>query len=152
MNSVIVTTYNGKKYIKQQLVSILNQTLQPDEVLIYDDNSTDNTVDIIKSFISDNNLNNWKLTVRENNVGWRRNFIDASEKASGKYIFFCDQDDVWMTRKLEIMSEIMENNKNILVLAGKYVKFYEDENAPEEDASYYNDKSVKKNTTRKKSI
>jgi glycosyltransferase involved in cell wall biosynthesis len=117
--SVIITTYNGEKYIKEQLNSILNQTLRPDEVIISDDNSKDNTIDIIKSFIKKNSLNNWYLYENKTNKGWRKNFITSIFKTSGEIIFFSDQDDIWLKNKIEIMAKAMKKNNKIKYLSGK---------------------------------
>lgn len=122
-SSVVMTTYNGMKYVIQQLESIKNQTLAPCEVIIADDGSTDATVDVINEFISSNGLSNWYVIRNDVNKGWRRNFVEAAALAKGKYIFFCDQDDIWIKDKIEVMVSAMEHNKQINVLAGKYIKF-----------------------------
>ena len=59
--SVAMTTQNGEKFVEKQLISIFNQTRKPDEVIIVDDCSQDNTVKIIEQFIKKNKLQNWKL-------------------------------------------------------------------------------------------
>ena len=123
ISSVVMTTYNGMKYVIQQLESIKNQTLAPCEVIIADDGSTDATVDVINEFISSNGLSNWYVIRNDVNKGWRRNFVEAAALAKGKYIFFCDQDDIWIKDKIEVMVSAMEHNKQINVLAGKYIKF-----------------------------
>lgn len=114
--SVLMATYNGESYIIEQLESIMNQTYTIDEVIISDDNSTDNTVQIINEFIMKNNLVNWKLIVNSENKGWRKNFIDLLKESSKKIIFFADQDDIWKKNKIAIMREIMINNEDISVL------------------------------------
>ncbi len=127
--SIILSTYNGGKFILEQLNSILNQSLIPDEVLISDDCSSDNTVAIIENFISNNKLYHWKVSVNKNNVGWRSNYIRLLSSVQGKYIFLCDQDDVWDKNKLEKMCSVIKNNNKILLLASDYVPFYCDKNA-----------------------
>lgn len=124
--SVVMATYNGEKYVLQQLKSILKQSRQPDEVLICDDCSTDSTQSIVKSFIASNNLHNWKLVVNKRNKGWRKNFWEGILAATGACIFLCDQDDIWQKVKIEEMSNIMKNNDHINVLASGYIKFFED--------------------------
>lgn len=123
MISVVMTTYNGEKYIIEQLKSLVNQTVKIDEVIISDDGSVDRTVEIVKDYIEQNNLSNWRLMVNKVNKGWRRNFIDATEMARGDLIFFCDQDDIWINSKIERMTEIMYEHHNIDVLAGRYIRF-----------------------------
>ena len=110
---VIVISYNGEKYIYQQLASIQNQTLAPDYVLIFDDCSTDNTVPIIKSFIKEYELQNWRIFLREENVGWRKNAYLALMECNTDIIFWSDQDDVWFENKIEEMLKIMRG-KNCL--------------------------------------
>ncbi len=113
--SVAMTTYNGEKYVESQLQSILTQTLLPDEVIICDDVSTDNTVEIIKTFISSHKLDNWYLFINNQNLGWRQNFRNALSKTSGEIIFFADQDDIWLNDKIEHMSTLMyESNMGCL--------------------------------------
>lgn len=123
--SVVMTTYNGSKYIVEQLESLKRQTRMPNEVLIADDRSKDNTVEIVEKYITDNKLLNWTIQVNSENKGWRENFIQAASQASGDYIFFCDQDDIWFEDKIQIMVSVMERNKDINVLAGGYVQFQE---------------------------
>ncbi|MDY2802003.1 MAG: glycosyltransferase family 2 protein [Fusobacterium mortiferum] len=94
--SVCMATYNGEKFIKKQLESILNQTMEVDEIIISDDNSTDNTLEIIKSF------NNSKIKVLKNlEQGVVNNFENSLEKSTGDYIFLADQDDIWTLDKVE---------------------------------------------------
>lgn len=72
--AIAITTYNGAAYIRQQLQSLLDQTLKNFKVYIRDDHSTDNTVQIIQNFISQHHLTNWKLAVNITNLGWKINF------------------------------------------------------------------------------
>lgn len=126
--SIIISTYNGENYITEQLQSIRQQTCQPDEVLIFDDCSTDNTVKIIRSFITDNLLNGWELTINKSNKGWMKNFIDGLSMVNGDLIFLCDQDDIWMPEKISKTKEIMAQNNKIELLISNYIKFYENGN------------------------
>jgi len=104
--SVCIATYNGEKYIKEQLVSILSQLKVEDEVIISDDNSTDNTLSVVKSF-NDNRIQIY-LNAKEN--GYTRNFENALEKSSGDIIFLADQDDVWLETKVEVLLKHLEQN------------------------------------------
>lgn len=117
--SVVMTSYNGEKYIYEQMRSIYEQTIQPDEVIVFDDCSKDNTVTIIEDFIKHHHLKNWKLTVNPKNKGWMKNFIEALKAAHGSYIFFSDQDDIWYNDKIEIMTSFMQKHPEILCLVGK---------------------------------
>jgi glycosyltransferase involved in cell wall biosynthesis len=112
--------YNGEKYLPEQLESIVCQTLQPDEVNIFDDCSTDSTVSVISEFIRKHNLPNWHININRYNKGWRLNFYDALSNCNGDYIFFCDQDDIWYPNKISTMINAMNNNPGILVLSGLY--------------------------------
>ena len=115
-----MTTYNGMKYICELLESILKQTIQPDEVVVFDDCSTDGTFDFLKMFVKNNNLYNWHVFKNDDNCGWRKNFRKALEKTTGDFIFICDQDDVWDCKKVENEISAMQSNKKIELLASNY--------------------------------
>lgn len=117
MISVVLCCYNGEKYIKQQLESIYNQSQKVDEVLIYDDGSSDNTINICKTFIKDNNLNGWNLIINKKNCGVYLNFIKGCTEAQGDIIFLADQDDIWHYNKVEVMAKCFNANNKILSLA-----------------------------------
>lgn len=102
--SVCMATYNGEKYIKEQLESILSQIGENDEVIISDDISIDNTIDIIKSF----NDARIKIYVNKTKLGATANFNASLTKASGDIIFLSDQDDVWMNDKVSICLKNLE--------------------------------------------
>lgn len=124
--SVVISSYNGAQYIEQQLESIRKQTLPVDEVLVFDDCSSDNTVGVVNNFIKINALDGWHIYVNKANKGWRRNFIDGMSKTTGDIVFTCDQDDIWRSDKVETMVNIMKKNTNIKVLASIYKEFFED--------------------------
>ncbi len=111
--SIAMTTYNGEKYIEKQLLSLLNQSRKPDEVIIKDDDSTDDTVNIVSSFIKEHHLNNWKFTVNENNIGYKKNFYNAISETSGDIIFLCDQDDIWYEDKINEIARLFEQNNQL---------------------------------------
>ena len=94
--SVCMATYNGEKYIKEQLESILCQLGENDEVIISDDGSTDNTKSIIESF-KDKRI---KFFTNNGVKGVVSNFENSLNKSSGDYIFLADQDDVWLSNKV----------------------------------------------------
>ncbi len=121
MISVCIATFNGENFIKKQLESILNQTVPVDEVIICDDCSTDNTAKIVTSFINDNALSkSWQFFQNQKNIGYCLNFYRCIFKAKGNYIFLCDQDDIWLDNKVEVMSRFLQKNSEILVLASRY--------------------------------
>lgn len=122
--SVVMTTYNGEKYLLEQLESLRNQTLKIDEVIIMDDCSTDETPRLIRKYITDNKLNGWKLIENQTNQGWKKNFKLGFDSATGEYIFPCDQDDIWHLDKVQKMTECMERHPEIELLAANYETFF----------------------------
>lgn len=116
--SVVMSTYNGEKYILDQLKSLKNQSNCVDEVLIIDDCSKDATVEMARRYISSYNLNSkWKIIQNKINQGWKHNFMFGAQQAKGDLVFFSDQDDVWFQNKIEIYDQIFSENDNINVLA-----------------------------------
>lgn len=129
--SVAMTTYNGEKYIIEQLDSLKKQTRMIDQVIICDDCSSDGTVRMIEQFIQKNHLNsNWKVICNDNNLGYADNFHKAIGLCDGDIIFFADQDDIWNIDKIEIMTEQMKENSDIKVLYSDYEPYYCTEDAP----------------------
>lgn len=97
MISVCIATYNGERFIKRQLETILQQIGKDDEIIISDDKSTDNTIKIIKAI----NAPVIHLYINEGEHGYTPNFENALKHARGEYIFLADQDDIWMPNKVE---------------------------------------------------
>lgn len=95
--SVCMATFNGEKHIQHQLQSILNQLSADDEIIISDDGSTDQTIQIIRSF-GDKRIS---IVFNESRKGPVGNFENAINHAKGDLIFLCDQDDVWQDTKLQ---------------------------------------------------
>ncbi len=107
--SVVMTAYNGSRYIKQQLDSVLTQSRVADEVIICDDCSSDDTYGLVKNYIEEHDLTGrWHVYENESNLGWRRNFYEAVKRATGDIIFFADQDDIWDRDKIKQMTYIMQ--------------------------------------------
>lgn len=138
--SVVVSVFNGEKYISEQLDSLRHQTRRPDEVLLFDDGSSDKTPQIVTDYITKYSLANWKYTRNPENKGWRRNFMEGMWAANGELVFSCDQDDIWHQDKLKIMSELMENSPQISLLTSNYELFFED--GDHKDGFKQNDGSV----------
>ena len=129
--SIVLATYNGAQYIEEQLDSIAHQTLPPDELIICDDRSTDNTVEVVTNYINLHNLTDkWKIIVNETNLGYADNFDKVSNLATRDLIFFSDQDDTWRLDKISIMSEIMESHDDCQVLCTDYFPWYDSVDAP----------------------
>ena len=95
MISVCIATYNGEKYIYQQIKSILNQLESNDEIIISDDLSSDNTIKEINKF----NDPRIKVFINTSCKGVIKNFENAIKHSSGEYIFLSDQDDIWIENK-----------------------------------------------------
>lgn len=121
-----MAVYNGQDFLVEQLESIRLQTLEAAEVLIFDDCSTDNSVLIIEKFIKHYSLPNWRLTINEKNLGWRKNFYVALTHAKNEYIFLSDQDDIWEHDKCELMVKFMQQQKSCELLMSNYHAFSED--------------------------
>lgn len=124
--SVVMATYNGMKFLQEQLESIKNQTYPADEVIIFDDCSTDGTYSYIEDYIKSNELN-WSVIQNKKNLGWQKNFMHGLENASNELIFLADQDDIWHPRKIEIMKKHMMRNQEIELLVCEYKKVFDDE-------------------------
>lgn len=114
--SIALTTYNGDKYLLEQLSSYENQIRKPDEIIICDDVSSDTTVNIINTFIKKSNLN-IKLIENEKNLGYTKNFAKALSLCTGDIVFFSDQDDIWLPNKISIIEKkFLDNPENLLII------------------------------------
>lgn len=98
--SVAMTTYNGEKFLQEQLESILNQTYKNIELVICDDCSTDNTIEIIKKY--SNKDFRIKYFINDQNLGYSKNFQKVISLCNGEYIALSDQDDIWNLDKIEL--------------------------------------------------
>jgi len=117
MISVCMAVYNGADYVEAQLHSILEQLGPDDEVVIVDDASSDNTVELIGN-IADGRI---RLLTSEHNRGAMRSFEKAFEKARGEYIFFSDQDDLWLPGKVAIMLEEFKKSGALAIVSDAIV-------------------------------
>lgn len=155
--SIVLTTYNGEEYLYDQMESIYHQTYSIDEVIVCDDGSTDKTVNIVEAFIEQKNLSKtWKLHRNEKNLGYADNFFQGMNLSSGKYVFFSDQDDIWMPEKVEEMVKVMDENLGIQLLSCEYEVYTCTEDAPVLSDKILkqmkNDSSVEKLSLNKKTI
>lgn len=105
MISIALASYNGEKYIREQLYSILNQTIQDFEVIICDDCSNDNTWNIIEEYA--NNDARFRCYKNDENLGLIKNFEKAISLCEGEYVALCDQDDIWLLNHLEELLRII---------------------------------------------
>lgn len=108
--SVCMATYNGEKYIREQLDSIIIQLSDIDEIIISDDSSTDKTIDIIESY------NDKRIKIFKNNRFYNPcfNFENALKNSTGDIIFLSDQDDIWEKDKVKICLEKISNFKCLM--------------------------------------
>ena len=113
--SIALATYNGGKYLQEQLSSIINQTRQPDELIVCDDKSTDETLNILHKF-SRKALFPVSVFLNDSNLGLSQNFSKALELCSGNFTFLSDQDDVWNLEKIEHMVNIFKENPSCQLL------------------------------------
>ena len=98
--SVALCTYNGARFLEEQLASLLAQNRRPDELVVCDDRSTDSTVQMLESF-SRSAPFPVRIQVNPVNLGSTVNFDRAMRLCAGSLIAFCDQDDIWLPHKLE---------------------------------------------------
>lgn len=107
---VIVCTYNGERFIVEQLESIFAQSLQPDLISVYDDQSNDNTVAIVLEMIARSRpaAVSTRVRVNQRNLGYASNFSNAIAKAQGDILFLCDQDDRWHVDKIRVSLDVMQ--------------------------------------------
>jgi glycosyltransferase involved in cell wall biosynthesis len=114
--SIALATYNGEKYITEQLNSILPQLTEGDEIVISDDGSTDKTLEIIAGFCSA------RINVYSNpKKGVISNFENAISHATGDVIFLCDQDDVWCPDKIAVCLSYFSSPDVKLVVSDAYI-------------------------------
>lgn len=105
--SVVMTTYNGEKFLEQQLESVLQQSYSDMEVIVVDDKSTDSTYEILSRYAEQ--YTNMRVYVNEVNLGFIKNFEKGCGLANGEWIALCDQDDYWHPDKLTKMAAAIGN-------------------------------------------
>src|SRR5687768_2514416 len=99
--SVALCTYNGAKFIAEQLESICKQTTPPNEIVICDDGSTDDTIACIDRVKKNHPAIDWKIKRNTANLGYVKNFEQAVLLTTGDIVFLSDQDDVWLPEKVQ---------------------------------------------------
>lgn len=112
--SVALATYNGSQFIYAQLQSLAAQSLLPAEMIVVDDGSTDDTVEIVERF-SRSAPFPVRIFRNERNLGYRKNFMRAASLCEGDLICFCDQDDVWSKDKFERVSKAFDDPDVLMV-------------------------------------
>ena len=110
---VLLATYNGEKYLKEQINSILNQTYQNINLIISDDNSKDSTRKILEEY--KNKDNRIKIYFQDKNLGYIKNFEFLLTNVKSNYYMLSDQDDVWLPEKIEKSMKTLKEKKADLV-------------------------------------
>ena len=113
--SVALCTCDGEKYIKSQLYSILEQTVQVDEIIICDDSSSDNTIQIVNKIITETNIP-IQVFSNEKRLGVCANFDRAIRLCSSVIILLADQDDIWLPTKVDKIVTYFNENPYVDVL------------------------------------
>lgn len=109
--SILIPTYDGERFIAETLNSALDQTYAKIEIIIVDDCSNDDTVKIVRSFM--NRDNRIKLFVNGNNQGNSYTKYRCVKESSGEYLFFLDQDDLFLKNKIEVQLNLLNTEKDI---------------------------------------
>ncbi len=115
---VILASYNGAKYIKEQIDSILNQESVSLDIIVYDDCSTDTTIEVLNNYSKNPNIKVHKREIGTGNAP--RNFFDAIKSLSKElinsydFIAFSDQDDIWLPKKLFEAGQMLKNEQSSL--------------------------------------
>lgn len=118
--SVAICTYNGSNFIEEQLTSIINQTVKPDEIILSDDGSSDNTLELAHKVLDTCDIKH-EIMVNANKHGVVGNFTNAISKCTGDIIFTSDQDDCWVANKVErIVNEFIKDDLCVLVFTDAY--------------------------------
>lgn len=111
--SIALCTYNGEKYLSEQLDSIVNQTYENIEIIAVDDCSSDNTLAILQEYAL--KFPYIKVFRNSENKGYSKNFEYAISLCKGEYISISDQDDIWLPNKLELLLNKIRINDDLLV-------------------------------------
>jgi len=109
--SVICPTYNSENFVENTLTSVINQSFLPDEIILIDDGSTDNTIQVLESFKKEykRNIRIQILKSNHNGPGKARNI--GIKNANNEWIAFLDSDDIWHANKLERIHDIFKENE-----------------------------------------
>ena len=107
-----MATYNGAKYLREQVESILRQSIQDFELVIGDDNSSDGTFGVLEEYAH----NDKRIRVFKNSekLGFKKNFESVIRRCQGDYVALCDQDDIWLPNHLEVLLNEMRNGTQVV--------------------------------------
>lgn len=109
MIDILLSTYNGAQYLKEQLDSLLNQTAKNWRLLVRDDGSSDDTLNILNQFIRDNPDKILLVDSGGQNVGLVKSYSRLLNTSTAEYVMLCDQDDIWLPAKIAISLQSMQN-------------------------------------------
>ena len=111
MVTVLLAVYNGEKYLREQIESVLNQTVTDIKILIRDDGSVDASCELIDEYCSKYPQKIFKIDGLPTGSA-KQNFAELLKQCDSDYIMFCDQDDVWLPNKVEKTLEAIKANDN----------------------------------------
>jgi len=131
--SVVLTYFNGRKYIEEQIESLRQQSLPFDELLIFDDCSSNEQYSFLENYLR-NIQDSISLHRNEKNYGYAKNFLNGCGYAQGEYVFLSDQDDIWDKDKIKLMMNVMEKYPELNLLACDIEPFYCYADSPKWDA------------------
>ncbi|WP_440926964.1 glycosyltransferase family A protein [Candidatus Pelagibacter sp.] len=117
--TVVITSYNKKKFIKRSIQSALNQTYKTKEVIVFDDKSSDGSTNIIKNIKNIKFFINKKKINKSNPLNQLSAILKCIKKSRGKYIFLLDGDDYFKKKKIEHFLRYFSENHNINVIQDK---------------------------------
>ncbi len=119
--SIAMCTYNGQRFLAAQLQSFLDQTVRPDELVVCDDGSSDDSVAVVQAFAA---RAPFVVRVIRNpqNLGYIRNFEQAIDQCTGDLVFLCDQDDVWAARKIEKLRDVFAAEPQVGLVLHDFVR------------------------------
>ena len=117
--SVIIPVFNGAKYIAEAINSVIHQTLQPFEIIVIDDGSTDETAEVVKK-----NFPQVHYYYKKNG-GLSSSLNAGVEKVEGDFIAFLDADDYWVLNKLEKQIQVIINDNDVEIVFGHHKRFYD---------------------------
>ncbi len=111
---ILLSTYNGEKYIEELFESLISQTYGDWKIIIRDDGSTDNTINKINTFVKKNPSKVVLINDEEGNIGYTKSFMKLLSCSGSDYIMFCDQDDVWKSNKIEDLLKLIREKETKL--------------------------------------
>jgi len=124
--SVIIPVYNGEKYLREAIDSVLTQSYNPLEIIIIDDGSVDNSAKIATEYVS-------ARYFYQENSGLSAALNLGIEKATGDYIAFLDADDIWVEEKLNRQMKALDQNQELDAVFGHHTIFYSNKTGKEKN-------------------